>query len=92
MADVLPTIDEILAGVADRRVSAQDAKGLIEQHLGSAVAAAADRDEFAGLAMQALLGDRAFLQDARNKGADEYRCVAEASYRQADEMKIARTK
>lgn len=85
MAAALPTIDEILAGVAGSTYTVQQARLWIDAHM-----VAHRRDEFAGLAMQTLMADRKFVQDRVNLGQDGCAAVAVASYLQADAMETAR--
>lgn len=79
-------IPEIMAGVADGSLTPDAGVALVNEHL----KAAADLDCFAGLAMQALMGDRAFLQDAVNAGSDKCAAVAAGAYAQANAMMNAR--
>jgi hypothetical protein len=88
--NALPTIDKILAGLAEGRHTPEQARVWIDLHVGNAIDAAADTDDFAARAMQSLLCDRIFVQDAKNRNCDLHEAVAEAAYRQASAMKTAR--
>lgn len=91
MAEPIPSIADILAGVKLGTYTVLQAQAWIDVHISAAVEAALDRDAFAALAMQTLLADKKFVQDADNAGRSRYTAVADAAYQQADAMKIART-
>lgn len=87
----IPTIAEVLDGLAAGQYTRAQALVWIELHIGAAVDAACDRDAVARLAMQTLMSDRKFLQEARNTGLEPLDAVAQDAYRAADAMKKART-
>lgn len=79
-------IPEIMAGVALGTLTPVEGEALVNEHLQAAV----DLDGFAGLAMQALMADRQFLQAAVNAGTDCATSIAAAAYAQASAMMNAR--
>jgi hypothetical protein len=86
----IPTIPDILDGIAAGTCTREQGLVWIDLHVGEAVQAAADLDVFAGRAMQALMADREFLQAATNAGADCPARIAAAAYAQATAMINAR--
>jgi hypothetical protein len=90
----IPTVPDILAGVAAKTYTPQQATVWIDLHIGQAVDlavdAALDMDAFAALAMQSLLADRKFIQDAMNEGKNPFDTVAQMAFQQAQSMKKAR--
>lgn len=91
MADPIPTIADVLDRYKAGTCTLDQALVWMDVHIGQAVDAACNLDEFAGRAMQVLLADRWFVQDAKNKKHDINEAVAEAAYEQARAMKIARS-
>lgn len=90
MADALPTIDDILTGVAAGSCTVQQGREWIDAHVGIAEADAFDRDRTADMAMQALMTSREFVQAAKNENQNWRSYIAAESYLQADAMKTAR--
>jgi hypothetical protein len=79
-------LDQLLAGECTR----EQAVVWIDLRIGEAVTAACDRDGIAARAMQTLMGDRKFVQEARNNNLDSREVIAVEAYAQADAMKNAR--
>lgn len=87
----IPTIAEVLDGLVAGRHTRAQALVWIELHIGAACEAACDEDAVARLAMQTLMADQRFLQQAKNANQDAAVAVAEAAYAQAAAMKKARS-
>lgn len=82
----LPTIPEIMQSVAAGDLTAERGAELVGEHMEAAV----DLDNFAGLAMQALMTDAKVIQEAKNAGAERCKHIATEAYAQATAMKNAR--
>jgi len=85
---VIPGIEEILAGLLTGEYTLTQATLWVYKHQEMADAAAVQRDEFAGRAMQALIASR--MTDYEGGHYDESR-VAQNAYAMADAMLEART-
>jgi hypothetical protein len=82
----LPTIPEIMQGVAAGDLTPERGAELVGEHMQASV----DLDRFAGLAMQALMSDTRLIQEATNLGVDRCLRIATEAYAQASAMKNAR--
>lgn len=81
-----PTIAQVLTGHKDGTYTLEQAQALIGEH----IATQAQRDAFAGLAMQTLLGDAMFMRKVV-KDDDYPEGVALEAYKVAAAMMNART-
>ena len=86
----IPTIPDILDGVATGAYTVQEAAVWIELHIGEEVESAFELDQCAVQAMQALMGNAKFLQDAKNAAQDVREAVAVEAYATARAMKTQR--
>jgi hypothetical protein len=87
----IPTIADVLDGLVAGRYTRAQALVWIDLLIGEACDASCDRDAAARAAMQTLLADRKFVQDAINARQNPMDAVACEAYRAADSMKKARS-
>lgn len=86
MAEPIPTVAEVLDGVAAGTYTPAQGAVWIAAHIDDAVAQAVRRDDFAAMAMQMLMSDGKLAREAMNSGKSPTEAVALASFDMADAM------